>query len=118
MLQLKLTKLRILYVLPVCIAPRWTASVVKECCPENPELKKKIFAGFDAVADDTIVLSSSSSCISPSVFTDGLKHKAQCIVVSVGNMKKRRKITSAFFLAVFRFFFPLILSCQGTCDCD
>lgn len=101
MLQLKLTKLRILYVLPVCIAPRWTASVVKECCPENPELKKKIFAGFDAVADDTIVLSSSSSCISPSVFTDGLKHKAQCIVVSVGNMKKRRKITSAFFWPYF-----------------
>lgn len=52
----------------------------QECCPENVELKKKVFAGLDAAADDTIVLASSSSCIGPSEFTDGLVHKAQCIV--------------------------------------
>lgn len=53
---------------------------VQECCPENIPMKKKIFAGFDAVADETIVLSSSTSCISPSEFTAELTHKSQCIV--------------------------------------
>lgn len=52
----------------------------QECCPESVELKKKVFAGLDAAADDSIVLASSTSCIAASQFTEELKHRSQCLV--------------------------------------
>jgi 3-hydroxyacyl-CoA dehydrogenase len=35
-------------------------------------MKKKIFADMDALADDNVVLASSSSCLYPSLFSEGL----------------------------------------------
>jgi len=56
------------------------AMFLQENAPENLELKSKIFKQMDEIASDNIILSSSSSCLYPSLFTKGLKHKNRCIV--------------------------------------
>lgn len=56
------------------------AKFVQESVPEDLELKKKLFGMMEQHADDTVILSSSSSCILPSKITEGLKRKNQCIV--------------------------------------
>ncbi len=53
---------------------------LQECVPENVDLKRKVFEQLDALADDRVILASSTSCIMPSLFTADLKHKTQCIV--------------------------------------
>ncbi|KAI4538844.1 hypothetical protein MG293_011111 [Ovis ammon polii] len=53
---------------------------VQECVPENLELKRKLFAQLDKIADDHVVLSSSSSCLLPSKLFAGLAHVKQCLV--------------------------------------
>lgn len=57
----------------------WFTSV-QECVPEIVDLKKKVFAKLDELVDEGVVMASSSSCIVPSSFTDGLRHRSQCIV--------------------------------------
>ena len=56
------------------------AIIAQECCPETVEMKKKVFADLDALADNDTILASSSSCIAPSLFTAELKHRSHCLV--------------------------------------
>ncbi|CAN7983729.1 unnamed protein product, partial [Ixodes pacificus] len=53
---------------------------VQECVFENLELKQKVFLEMDKLADDKVVLCSSTSCFPPSSFTKDLKHRSQAIV--------------------------------------
>lgn len=43
-------------------------------------MKKDVFGQLDEIASNDIVLASSTSCILPSLFSEGLKHKNQVIV--------------------------------------
>jgi 3-hydroxyacyl-CoA dehydrogenase len=54
---------------------------VQENTPENLETKKKVFARLDHGASPDAVLSSSTSAILPSRFTEELKGRGRCIVV-------------------------------------
>eukprot|EP00057_Strongylocentrotus_purpuratus_P034222 XP_794386.1 PREDICTED: lambda-crystallin homolog [Strongylocentrotus purpuratus] len=56
------------------------ASFVQECVFEKLEVKQKVFSEMEQYVSDGAILSSSSSCIMPSQFTENLKRRNQCII--------------------------------------
>ena len=57
------------------------ASHVQESTPEDVDVKRRVFAGLDALAADDTVLASSTSAILPSRFTEALPGRARSLVV-------------------------------------
>jgi 3-hydroxyacyl-CoA dehydrogenase len=55
-------------------------SFVQESGPETVEAKQAIFASLDKIAAPHVVLSSSTSAILPSLFTEGLAGRHRCLV--------------------------------------
>ncbi|XP_063300973.1 lambda-crystallin homolog [Pelobates fuscus] len=56
------------------------AVFIQECVPESLELKQKIFSEIDLHVNDATIISSSTSCLSPTKMFNGLKHVKNCIV--------------------------------------
>ena len=54
---------------------------MQENTPENVAVKQKVFADLDRLAGPDAVLSSSTSAILPSHFTEDIAGRARCIVV-------------------------------------
>ena len=53
---------------------------VQECIPEDIPLKTKLFLELDQSVPANVLIASSSSCIVPSSFTEGMKTRHRCIV--------------------------------------
>ncbi len=56
------------------------STYVQECVPETLEAKTTIFTQLDHLAANDTLLCSSTSNIKASLFTEKLKHRANCIV--------------------------------------
>jgi len=52
----------------------------QECAPEDVEVKTRLFARLDQLAESGAVLASSTSAILPSAFTASLKGRERCLV--------------------------------------
>ena len=60
---------------------------MQENVPEKLEIKKKTFAAIDELVTDDTVLLSSTSALVPSLFTEELKHRSQCVVAHPVSLK-------------------------------
>jgi 3-hydroxyacyl-CoA dehydrogenase len=56
------------------------AALAQESGPETVEMKKALFAEMDALAPPSCILASSTSFIVASLFSEGLKGRARCLV--------------------------------------
>ncbi|MCK8786138.1 3-hydroxyacyl-CoA dehydrogenase [Roseomonas sp. NAR14] len=56
------------------------ADFVQESGPEDPAIKRDLFARLDALAPPGAILASSSSAIRTSVFTEALPGRARCLI--------------------------------------
>ncbi len=56
------------------------ASHIQENTPEDLEIKRRVFAELDRVAEPDAVLASSTSAILPSLFTEQLAGRGRCLV--------------------------------------
>ncbi|KAM8977639.1 lambda-crystallin homolog [Pelodytes ibericus] len=56
------------------------AAYIQECIPESLDLKLKIFSEIDLHVGDATIISSSTSCLSPTKMFNGLQHVHNCIV--------------------------------------
>lgn len=61
------------------------AEYIQECAPERIEVKREIFKNLDALTESHVILASSSSAITTSVFATEVKHKGRCLIVHPGN---------------------------------
>jgi L-gulonate 3-dehydrogenase len=62
-----------------------SATHVQECAPEDVELKRRLFAELDRMAEPAAILASSSSFLPASSFAEGLAGRARCLVAHPGN---------------------------------
>jgi len=53
---------------------------VQECVPENPDLKKRVFAQVAQFASKDCVICSSTSCLMPSLIFEECGKTSQCII--------------------------------------
>jgi len=56
------------------------AGYVQENLPERLEMKLEIFARLDELADENVILASSTSSIPASTFTESLPGRARCVI--------------------------------------
>lgn len=54
---------------------------VQESAPERVEIKRELYKQLDALAAPATILASSTSGLPASSFTEGLAHRARCLVV-------------------------------------
>jgi L-gulonate 3-dehydrogenase len=54
--------------------------ILKECVPEDLDLKKKVFGQIDDLMDDDTIVASSSNCLTVSMYAEDFKHRQNMLV--------------------------------------
>jgi L-gulonate 3-dehydrogenase len=61
------------------------ADLVQECAPERMDVKRALFAQFDAAAPATAIFASASSALTASTFVGDLPGRHRCLIAHPGN---------------------------------
>src|SRR5471030_673648 len=61
------------------------ADLVQECAPERVDIKRALFAQFDAAAPASAIFASASSALTASSFVDDLAGRHRCLIAHPGN---------------------------------
>jgi 3-hydroxyacyl-CoA dehydrogenase len=61
------------------------ADLVQECAPERADVKRELFAQFDAAAPATAIFASASSALTASTFVGDLPGRHRCLIAHPGN---------------------------------